>query len=303
MVCRSTHTLADGARLEDANHKKSMDPSCLTAAALPEDGEVVVNNDSNNIFKQCHNHHKRNPNVPDRLDDLDVLLDFRTAVHTIAAQKPPPANNQESHGTTKFAPYIQRITANERILFSDAEQQQRERQPVTIFGLSCYPGFLFFPAALDETLQRQLAYQALTAYCEPPYRTNIELVAPKSSETVLLDSSDVAAGSMWDLWSQQTSAEDEEQNLETKHPHPQHMRYYRCFEKLSWATLGYFYDWTQRCYHEDDYSPFPSDLATLGRVFAQWSLSLEKDGETSYDPSACIVNYYGSVMIDKSALA
>jgi 2OG-Fe(II) oxygenase superfamily len=276
-----------------------MDP-CLTAAALPEDGEVAVNNDSNNIFKQCHNHHKRNPNVPDRLDDLDALLDFRTAART-TAQKPPPAN-QESHGTTKFAPYIHRITANERILFSDTGQQ-RER-PVTIFGLSCYPGFLFFPAALEERLQRQLAYQALTAYCEPPYRTNIELVAPKSSETVLLDSSDVAAGSMWDLWSQQQPSVDEEQRPETKDPHQQHLRYYRCFEKLSWATLGYFYDWTQRCYHKDDLSPFPPDLAALGRVFAQWSLSLdEPDGETSYDPSACIVNYYGSVMSDESSIA
>jgi alkylated DNA repair dioxygenase AlkB len=273
-------------------------PSCLTAAALPEDGHVAVNNDSNNIFKQCHNHHKRNPNVPDRLDDFDALLDFRTAAHTTAAQQLPPAN--QSHGSTKFAPYIQRITANERILFSDAGQQQQER-PVTIFGLSCYPGFLFFPAALDSTLQRQLAYQALTAYCESPYRTNIELVAPKSSETTVLDSSGVAAGStMWDLWSQQQpSVLDEEQKLETKDPHQQHLRYYRCFEKLSWATLGYFYDWTQRCYHEDDYSPFPPDLAALGRVFAQWSLSLEKDGETSYDPSACIVNYYGSVMSDE----
>jgi hypothetical protein len=141
---------------------------------------------------------------------------------------------------------------------------------VTIFGLSCYPGFLFFPAALEETLQRQLAYEALKAYCEPPHRINIELVAPKSSETVLLDSIDVAAGSMWGLWSKQPSTEDE-QNPETKHSHQQHLRYYRCFEKLSWATLGYIYDWTQRCYHEDDFSPFSPDPAALGRVFAQLS--------------------------------
>jgi DNA alkylation damage repair protein AlkB len=111
-----------------------------------------------------------------------------------------------------------------------------------------------------------MTFGALTAYCEPPHRTNIDLVAPKSSETVL-DSSDVAAGS------QQASAEDEEQNLEAKHnQHQLHLRYHRCFEKLSWATLGYFYDWTQRRYHEDDCSPFPTNLAALGRVFAQLSL-------------------------------
>jgi alkylated DNA repair dioxygenase AlkB len=275
--------------------RKDMDP-CLTAA------EGAVKNDSNNIFKQCHNHHKRNPNVPDRLDDLDELLDFQMA-HT-TAQKQPPPSNQSQCTTTKFAPYIQRITTDKRSLLSDTGQQ-RER-PVTIFGLSCYPGFLFFPAALEETLQRQLAYEALTAYCESPHRTNIELVAPKSFETVLQDSSDVEAGSMWDLWSKQQPSAGEEQNPETKHnQHQQHLRYYRCFEKLSWATLGYCYDWTQRRYHADDYSPFPPDLAALGRVFAELSLSLDvpPDGETSYDPSACIVNYYGSVMSDDSALA
>jgi hypothetical protein len=86
-------------------------------------------------------------------------------------------------------------------------------------------GIFVLPRPGGNVAKRQLTFEALTAYCEPPHRTNIELVAPKSSETVL-DSSDVAAGS------QQASAEDEEQNLDAKHnQHQLHMRYYRCFEK------------------------------------------------------------------------
>lgn len=189
-----------------------------------------------NIFKQCHNRHKRKPEAANRLDDLEELLDF----------------HQHPHLHQKFAGFVRDI---------HCEDGQ-------MFGLSCYPGFFFLPSILSAELQRDLGYKALTEYCESPHRTNIEAIPPKSSE--------VADGTtMWNAWGK----------VEEEH------RRYRCFHKLSWATLGYFYDWTQRCYHKDQCSSFPPELTAIGRHFAQISQSLTHK-DAPYAPSACIVNYY-----------
>jgi hypothetical protein len=336
---------------------KTMDAFVLSSRVRPVDDEggeaessVVVNNSSsnNNIFKQCHNHHKRHPHNPDRLDDLDELLDFRCCDH----DNDPKDNN-------KFVPYIRRIDVDNVVYAVDNDEdeegmeprEERRRRPgeqdsLRYFGLSCYPGFLFFPAALDETLIRQLAHCALTDYCETPYRTNIEQIAPKSSEIIVVPTADDVttvtdpttaaastsrSSSMWDLWVQQQEEQQELAEADertttsatTKHrppPPPPSPRYYRCLEKLSWATLGYFYDWTNRCYHEDDHHSrqrrpldlLPRELVALSRVFANISLGLEQANNHNnnhreksaaamsgchYNPSACIVNYYGSVMI------
>jgi hypothetical protein len=308
------------------------------------DGDTSNSSCNNNIFKQCHNYHKRHPHHPDRLDDLDELLDFRRC------------SNDPQNNDNKFAPYIRHIDVDHRAMYEsgrtaaavdadddeevgmDPQEPQRQRRPgedfgIRCFGLSCYPGFLFFPAALDdddETLIRRLAYCALTEYCEGPYRTNIEQIAPKSSE-IVLPIDDVTAAiatastsrtsSMWDLWVQQqeeqqelAEADERTTSSATKHrppPPPPSPRYYRCLEKLSWATLGYFYDWTNRCYHEDDHHSgqqdplvlLPPELVTLSRVFANISLGLEQanlnnqEASCQYNPSACIVNYYGSVIV------
>jgi hypothetical protein len=323
----------------------------MSSRVVPDDDEggeaespVVVNNNNgdssssssnNNIFKQCHNHHKRHPHNLDRLDDLNELLDFRRR------------GNDDPQNNNKSAPYIRRIDVDNSVFAVDADKEEEGMEPreeqrrrpgeedgLRCFGLSCYSGFLFFPAALDDndqTLIRRLAYYALTEYCEAPYRTNIEQIAPKSSEiivpptnddvttaatdaTIIAAASTSRSSSMWDLWVQQQE--------EPKHrPPPPLPRYYRCLEKLSWATLGYFYDWSNRCYHENDHhhsgqqNPLlhllPPELVALSRVFANISLGLEqannhnnnhreKSAATTtsgchYNPSACIVNYYGSV--------
>lgn len=201
--------------------------------------EVTTSQAGTNVFKQCHNHHKRKPESPDRIDDLEQILDFHHHHNQIETKN-------------KFAGYVQDVGFD----------------GYTIFGLSCYPGFTFYPSALSPELQRNLAYEALTEYCERPFRTNIELVPPKPSESV-------EKVSIWETWC--NSGEEK--------------RRYRCFQKLSWASLGYFYDWTQRCYYKDQFSIFPSALTNIGRHFAQISQLLAKR-DPSYEPSACIVNYY-----------
>jgi len=57
--------------------------------------------------------------------------------------------------------------------------------------------------------------------------------------------------------------------------------------KLSWVTLGYHYQWTQRRYVARKRSPFPAELASLASDLAQaagFSLRAE----------AAIVNYYAA---------
>jgi alkylated DNA repair dioxygenase AlkB len=87
----------------------------------------------------------------------------------------------------------------------------------------------------------------------------------------------------------------------------QHQRH---FSKLSWATMGYHYDWTKRSYDHNIKSKIPYELNTLSQYFALPSLLLSSSSFASsttisschhdfhslvsYEPSACIVNYYHS---------
>jgi len=141
----------------------------------------------------------------------------------------------------------------------------------------------------------------VTTYCEKPHSTNIDLVPPKSKEV------DYAQMSMWDLWKEEnglkkkkpiSSSKDEDE----KSPKYRHcstkQRPYRTFHKLSWATMGYQYDWTARTYHdEDDRSPVPSDLEDLAKLFAATALLCLGSKSTSFVGSACIVNYYNTKSI------
>lgn len=54
-----------------------------------------------------------------------------------------------------------------------------------------------------------------------------------------------------------------------------------------WATLGWHYDWTTRCYREDHLSPFPRDLALLAREIGAY-VGMPIAGQ------AGIVNFYNA---------
>jgi hypothetical protein len=84
--------------------------------------------------------------------------------------------------------------------------------------------------------------------------------------------------------------------------------------------MGYSYDWTARVYHEDDWSPIPTDLIRLSQYFAAAETRYRRFARKSelrdtngrhlgpsecdkpsdlvstdpFEPSACIVNYYNS---------
>jgi hypothetical protein len=57
-------------------------------------------------------------------------------------------------------------------------------------------------------------------------------------------------------------------------------------QELRWASLGYHYDWTARCYRPERYSPFPAALHALGARVAACV------GYPALRCEAGIVNYY-----------
>lgn len=137
-------------------------------------------------------------------------------------------------------------------------------------SMKCYantqtPGFYFFPSSLSEDLQKFLEYQALTLYCKPPYRTNIDVLSKEH----------------------QRVGSSGKNNLPSN--------------KLSWATLGYHYNWTSRSYDPDDVSHMPNELQVVAKHFANY---IHKVGnkrasqaggyvsDASFNATACIINYY-----------
>lgn len=161
-----------------------------------------------------------------------------------------------------------------------------------MYGLQGFPGFLFAPQALSPQLQERLAHEAVSIYCEAPHRTNIDGISPKPTEIVNNDKE-----TMWNIWKQE-ELETTDAAAAPPPPPNRHASYYRSFRKLSWSTLGYHYDWTQRCYDPAMYSPTPKELQRLAEVFAYTSHYHDHPQErrpTSsfmYTASACIVNYY-----------
>ena len=59
------------------------------------------------------------------------------------------------------------------------------------------------------------------------------------------------------------------------------LKYYNNFDKLSWATTGYHYDWTARAYKEDRKSIMPPVMEALGVIFAQLDMDMDMDMDHS----------------------
>ena len=209
-------------------------------------------------FKKALIRHRRRGDNPNRIDDLKELVDFGTG------QDKRIINLELPQGTKK----IPNVYSG------------------PIYGLEGFPGFLYAPQALSESLQFELAYQSVSEYCESPHATNIDKCPPKKSEVLNYDQK------MWDLWKEENKLRDARKKQKVDHGAK---KKYRTFKKLSWATMGYHYDWTERSYHEGCKSPMPLLVRDLAKIFARTSLLLEAtNNPVSFTPSASIVNYYTS---------
>lgn len=251
------------------------------------------------LFKQAQLRYRRDASKPEgRVDDLADLVDFG---------RPIGANDSRIH---QALDQKERARSDEGAKENSVYDQDSYTGP--LYTLEGYDGFLYAPQALPMAWQLQLAYQAVSAYCERPHKTNIDLVEPKAFE---IDNSSM---SMWELWKLENGFPSRRVAADcASNPLPKFgkdRRFYKSFAKLSWATMGYNYDWTARAYHDDDRSPIPTDLSRLSQYFAsaerRWRIGRDGDESAlpsngcadashtgSFNPSACIVNYYSSKSI------
>jgi alkylated DNA repair dioxygenase AlkB len=241
------------------------------------------------VFKRTQARYRRRPETPDHVDDLDEMIDF---------QNTAPLNDDE------------RIVSIQVASWSCGDADAHEYYTGKMYGLKAYPGFLYAPAALSPDLQTALAFSAVSTYCEVPHTTNIDAVPPKPNETA-----NSYYSSMWDNWKAEREStpvlgQQQRQQQQQQSPVVPKKHHYRRFGKLTWATLGYHYDWTARAYHEGAKSPMPDALTRLGQLFGRTALRVQLNASPavtnpafttndsyemlSYEATACIVNYYNS---------
>ena len=256
-------------------------------------------------FKKVQLRHRRQADHPNRLDDVDEWIDFGRGHSQILG----PTNNLNHHleeddmaGTT-FPMY-----------------------GGPLYGLEGAPGFWFAPQALDAHVQDWTSWEAVTDYCQAPHVTNMDTATLPAHETAGTQDRDHSSSSLWTLWKQEQDDDNNNHNVngsnhhnkkQQQHHHakknhhsarnnkPERTTTKRSFQKLTWATMGYHYDWTARSYNRTMCSPMPALIDQLALVFAHaaWQASSsswvnDQDHESSppkpfsFVSSACIVNYY-----------
>lgn len=210
-------------------------------------------------FKQAQVRHRRQGAAPNRMDDLDSSLDFSrpTQDNRIYSVKCPHSQDNDNR-------------------FYDGP----------LYGITDFPGFLYAPQALAPSLQSDLAFSAVSEYCESPHATNIDLVPPKAGKK-----DNNVNQSMWELWKEQNGYGDASEASDGK-TNGHSLKKYGTFTKLSWSTMGYQYDWTARAYHEGAKSSVPLLLEELASLLATTALTISASRSTKFTSSACIVNYY-----------
>jgi alkylated DNA repair dioxygenase AlkB len=250
-------------------------------------------------FQQAQARYRRRPHEPDHTSDLHEMVDFR-------------------HGNAE---------SDERIVCYGNDNR--------CFGLRAYPGFEFWPCALSRDVQLYLAHAAVSTYCEPPHRTNLDAAAAAAVATQTTSTTDTVVAvalsttiavqdemasvttaqctalqkkkTIWETWKLSASmAQRQQQPSSTASPSstvcPPRL-------PLSWATLGYHYDWTARAYHRHDHSPMPTALSRLALYFVTKQQTTEKPEnhhhrndhdenevpfprKPTFHATAAIVNYY-----------
>jgi DNA alkylation damage repair protein AlkB len=216
------------------------------------DDNTSVGSKNWSVFKQTQVRYKRQVDAPDRLDDVDDFVDFGRADGRI-----------------------------QRIVVPKSEDFAFYKGPV--YGVNEFPGFLYAPQALSELLQAELSFLAVSSFCERPHSTNIDKVPCKIWEI------DDGQRCMWEEWKleQMETYTEASQMTSKSSSRPK----YRSFRKLSWATMGYHYDWNTRSYNEKAKSPMPKLLERIAEIFAATSLLVDGQ-DPCFTASASIVNFY-----------
>ena len=218
----------------------------------------MTTSDSGDAFREVQARHRKSPHIltDEVIDFRRSTLDYRIKPTSIVSSNPPNSN----------AAAVAAVAAP------------------PVFGLSTHPGFAFAPAYLSPDLQERLAYLALSRYCERPHRTNID----KSGE-------EDDGRRIWHMWKTEHGFDDDRINKRQRIEEEANactsttkVKPYRSPKKLSWATMGYLYDWTKRTYKEEAKSPMPSEIQHLAAELLERMLP----NAGSFKAEAAIVNYY-----------
>jgi alkylated DNA repair dioxygenase AlkB len=176
-----------------------------------------------------------------------------------------------------------------------------------IYTLLARPGFYILPAALSPAQQRYWIRRVLRSYVEPPQRRNID--ADKDVDysnlvaaTMGIDSARVVrlpdgrfvpysalhdpslaaevldkVASHADTTAFSASTKDFETNLWQRHVAASDES---VLSRVSWATVGYQYDWTARQYHlptDPDYHLHASSASAAGLESSRWHAAFPSD--------------------------
>ena len=117
----------------------------------------------------------------------------------------------------------------------------------------------------DAAAQLRLVRSALRDWIEPPSLNNLGTAKGVTAED---------AANYSNMWQRHL---DEEASGEPSTS---------LLSKLTWATVGYQYQWTPRCYDPNCRSPFPAELSTLAAELAHAC------GWPTLRPEAAIINLY-----------
>ncbi|KYR02611.1 alkylated DNA repair protein [Tieghemostelium lacteum] len=143
-----------------------------------------------------------------------------------------------------------------------------------VYGLKGYPGFYFIPSPFTDRQQKKWVKDALEIYANPPNSTNLVPFF----------------GKVDNLWQNAVREIRGDKDISIPRPLDKNGKelptYRSLLDKLTWATLGYQYQWTPRVYSEEFHEKMPEDLKDLVRKIAI---------ATQFDPytaEAATVNFY-----------
>ncbi|CAE8598112.1 unnamed protein product, partial [Polarella glacialis] len=194
------------------------------------------------------------------------------------------------------------------LLHDFGADQRCERLPAVgkqeAFRLHCGPegGHVFLcPAALSPETQGALLEAVLTDWALPPNRSNLwPPAAPKLDqdqqdrgdvEDRAEEAADVLRSGLTDFigrklsyFSRKPGASSSESSSSMGGS---------VVDRLRWVTLGRQYDWSARCYLEDEPTPLPELLVWLAEdVVSTLPLPTVEDGRSSHSFEAAICNLY-----------
>ena len=157
-------------------------------------------------------------------------------------------------------------------------------------------GLICIPNCLSPTIQNYLNYKCVSQYTQyPPYMTNLSTSTVKKSTNCHLKKK--AKVSMNDnLWEEYKEFNSILLSKKSKKKKTDPVA--RLYKKLTWSTVGYVYNWTQRCYQESYQAPMPPIFQTLAQSICKQFYNCSSQQQQQQQPNlyfsaqAGIINYY-----------